>query len=202
MQLDIPAGDFAGYIFDLDGTLVDTMPLHYRAWDAALRRYGMKDAPEVDFFYSLAGLPALESAERYAHHYGLDADTAGMADYKERFYLGIAAGARRIGPVAAFAERVARTHPAAIATSGLRDGVGPVLAAAGLDDVFKIIITPADVPPGRGKPAPDMFLLAAARMGVPAEKCLVFEDGDAGIQGAVAAGMKVVHVPSRDCRTG
>ena len=71
------------------------------------------------------------------------------------------------------------------------------LRTSGLAALVAIVITPLDVPPGHGKPAPDMFLLAAQRMGVPAEQCLVFEDAVPGIQGAQAAGMSVVRVPSR-----
>jgi HAD superfamily hydrolase (TIGR01509 family) len=71
------------------------------------------------------------------------------------------------------------------------------LQRAGLDTLFRIVVTPADVPSSRGKPAPDMFLFAARRMGVAPERCLVFEDAEPGIVGARAAGMPVVLVPSR-----
>ncbi|MDR0901444.1 MAG: HAD-IA family hydrolase [Opitutaceae bacterium] len=197
MRLDIPSGDFAGYIFDLDGTLVDTMPMHYRAWDATLRHYGMRGELDVEFFYSLGGTPAPACMPIFEEHYGHTLDTEETVSHKERLFLGLLPGVRRIEPVAGFAERVAKTHPVAIATGGYRDTAIPSLTAASLIDVFKIIITPAEVAPGRGKPAPDMFLLAAERMGVPPEKCLVFEDAVPGIQAATAAGMQVVRVPSR-----
>ena len=104
---------------------------------------------------------------------------------------------RHIEPVVAFARRVALTHPIAIATGGQREIALPALKAAGLQDLFSIVVTPRDVGPGRGKPAPDMFLLAAEKMGVAAERCLVFEDAEPGIRAAQAAGMAVVRVPSR-----
>ncbi len=85
----------------------------------------------------------------------------------------------------------------AIATGGTPDVAFPSLKAAGLDDLFKIVVTPLDVAPGRGKPHPDMFLEAARRIGVPPEKCLVFEDAEPGMRAALAAGMQVVRVPSR-----
>ncbi len=197
MQLDIPSEDFAGYIFDLDGTLVDTMPLHYRAWDAAMRHYGMPGKLDDNLFYSLGGVPTLEVATRFAGHYGLTLDPDEASHYKESLFLALMPEVRRIAPVADFAERVAGTHPVAIATGGLLPVAIPALAAARLIDIFKIIITPAEVAPGRGKPAPDMFLLAAERMGVPPESCLVFEDAEPGIRAATAAGMNVVRVPSR-----
>jgi HAD superfamily hydrolase (TIGR01509 family) len=197
MQLDIPSGDFAGYIFDLDGTLVDTMPLHYRAWDAAMRHFGLPGKLDEDFFYSLGGIPTPEVATRFSKHYGLPLDPDETTRHKEGLFLALMPEVRRIAPVADFAVRVAGTHPVAIATGGVREVAIPALTAARLIDVFKIIITPADVAPGRGKPAPDMFLLAAERMGVPPEKCLVFEDAEPGIRAATAAGMKIVRVPSR-----
>ena len=95
------------------------------------------------------------------------------------------------------ARRVAALHPVAIVTGGTPEVVGPALAAAKLDHLFSIIVTPHDVPAGRGKPEPDMYLLAARRMGVAPADCLVFEDAEPGLVGARAAGMQVVHVQSR-----
>ena len=86
----------------------------------------------------------------------------------------------------------------AIVTGGMPDVARGSLKATGLDALFPIVVTPADVPAGRGKPAPDMFLLAARRMGVAPGRCLVFEDAEPGIVGARAAGMQIVRVPSRE----
>ncbi len=197
MQLDIPPGDFAGYIFDLDGTLVDTMPLHYLAWDEAMHGVGLKEKLNEDLFYSLGGVPTRHVAELIGQHYGLTLDPDAVMHAKELLYLKLVHQAEPIGPVVEFLKRMALTHPCAIATGGTPDVALPALDAAGLRGFFKVIITPLDVPPGRGKPAPDMFLLAAERMGVPANRCLVFEDAEPGIRAALAAGMQVVHVPSR-----
>lgn len=197
MQLDIPQGDFAGYIFDLDGTLVDTMPLHYLAWDEAMHAVGLQEKLSEDLFYSLGGVPTRRVAELIGMHYGLTVDPDAVMHNKELLYLKLVHQAEPIAPVVAFLERVASSHPCAIATGGTPDVALPALEAAGLRGFFKVIITPNDVPAGRGKPAPDMFLLAAKRMGVPPERCLVFEDAEPGIRAARAAGMLVVHVPSR-----
>ena len=197
MHLDIPRGEFAGYIFDLDGTLIDTMPLHYRAWARAMRDAGLKETLSEDLFYSLGGVPTHRVAELFAEHYGLAIDADRVMHEKELLYLELIPEVRLIEPVAAFARKIASTHPRAIATGGTPDIALPAIRAAKLDDIFQIVVTPLDVPIGRGKPCPDMFLLAAERMGVAPEKCLVFEDANPGIQGALAAGMKVVHVPSR-----
>lgn len=197
MHITIPPDEFAGYIFDLDGTLVDTMPLHYRAWDEAMRQFGLKQTLSEDFFYSLGGIPTLQVAELFGRHYGLKLDPAEVMHVKEQLYLRLIPEVKVIAPIADFARRIALTHPRAIATGGTPEIALPALESAGLRDIFDIVVTPLDVPVGRGKPAPDIFLVAAQRMGVPPEKCLVFEDAQPGIEGALAAGMKVVHVPSR-----
>jgi len=197
MKLDIPAGDFDAYIFDLDGTLVDSMPLHYRAWDAAMREFGLREKLDENLFYALGGVNSQAVASTFAKRYGLMLDPEKTMHVKEAMYLKLLPELKRIVPVANFAERVAKTHPVAIATGGFMDIAGPALKATGLDAIFKIVVTPADVAPGRGKPHPDMFALAAKRCGVNPKNCLAFEDAAPGIQAATAAGMKVVHVPSR-----
>jgi HAD superfamily hydrolase (TIGR01509 family) len=199
MQLDIPQGKFDGYIFDLDGTLVDTMPVHYKAWDEALHRFGLRETLSEDLFYSLGGVPTLRVAEIMGGHYGLKLDASEVTHQKEILYKTIllASEADVIEPVVAIARAVAERHPVAVVTGGAPDVAEAGLAAGGLQGLFKIIVTPVDVPPGRGKPAPDMFLLASKRMNVPPERCLVFEDAEPGMAAARAAGMAVVWVPSR-----
>jgi beta-phosphoglucomutase family hydrolase len=195
MKLDIPPGDFAGYIFDLDGTLVDTMPLHYRAWDEAMRAVGLRCPLDEELFYSLGGVPTLKVAELIAAHYKLTIDPHAVFDHKEALFKALQKDAKLIEPVVTIARRVAVTHPVSIASGGPRDIVRRSLELAGLASLFKVVVTPEDVV--RGKPAPDMFLLAAKKMGVAPGKCLVFEDAEPGMQAAVAAGMKFVRVPSR-----
>ena len=197
MRLDIPGGDFAGYLFDLDGTLIDTMPLHFESWREALRRCGLGRELEEDYFYSLGGVPTLLVARRIGEHYGVPLDAAKVERVKERIYLARLREATLITPVVKFARGVAATHPVAVVTGGMPEVAQQALTLTGLDALFRIVVTPADVPAGRGTPAPDMFLLAARRMGVPPERCLVFEDAEPGLAGARAAGMQVVHVPSR-----
>ena len=195
MQLDIPAGDFAGYIFDLDGTLIDTMPLHYRAWDAAMREAGLPHALDEDHFYSLGGVPTRRVAELFGEHYGLKLDPDLVFHAKEAFFSELQKDVRLIEPVVEFARRMSKTHPLSIASGGPRIIVERSLEITGLAPLFPVVVTADDVK--HGKPSPDMFLLAARNMGVTPTACLVFEDADPGIQGAKAAGMKVVRVPSR-----
>ena len=200
MQLDIPPGDFAGYIFDLDGTLIDTMPLHYRAWDAAMRQVGMRGTLDEDLFYSLGGVPTLRVAELLAQHYGLTIDPPAVFHDKEARFTALQAEAQLIEPVVAIARRVAKTHPVAIASGGPRVVVRRSLELAGLTSLFKVVVSADDVV--HGKPAPDMFLLAAKQMGVPAAGCLVFEDAEPGMRAAEAAGMQWVRVASRPKAAG
>jgi len=197
MQLDIPSGDFAGFIFDLDGTLIDSMPVHYRAWDAAMRRQGMPGTLDEDYFYALGGVHSERVAELFGERYGLKLDPVAVTHEKEMIYLEYLADVRVIDATVSFLKQIAPTHPRAIATGGMEEVAYPSLEKSGLRSFFDIVITPAQVAPGRGKPAPDMFLLAAERMGVRPAACLVFEDAAPGIQAAQAAGMQVVRVPSR-----
>ena len=196
MKLDIPDGDFDGYIFDMDGTLVDTMPLHFEAWDRALRVHGLKGRLDEDLFYSLGGVPTRRVAELLGAHYGLSLDPGLVFHEKEALFMASLPHVRLITPVVEFARRVAATHPVSVASGGPRDIVHRVLGFSGLAPLFPVVVTPEDV--SHGKPAPDMFLLAADRMGVKPGRCLVFEDAEPGIQAAEAAGMRWVHVASRD----
>ena len=195
MKIQIPEGDFEGYIFDLDGTLVDTMPLHYTAWEAALRKAGLKGSLDENLFYELGGVPSKKVAALLGKHHGLSLDPEAVYKDKEEVFKGSLQKLAVIAPVVEFARRVSKTRPVAIASGGTRDVVESTLTKTGLAPLFKVVVTADDVE--HGKPAPDMFLLAAKRMGVAPSKCLVFEDGKPGVKAAEAAGMKWVFVPSR-----
>ncbi|MBI2516607.1 MAG: HAD family phosphatase [Opitutae bacterium] len=198
MKLDIPPGDFAGYIFDCDGTLVDTMPLHYRAWAEAMRRAGLQEQLNEDLFYSFGGVPTRRVAELLGQHYGLSLDADRVFHEKEALFLEMESELEVIAPVVDFAREAAGRSPVSVASGGPKPIVRRTLDLMGLSPLFPILVTPEDVK--RGKPAPDMFLLAAEKMGVSPGACLVFEDAEPGIQAAEAAGMRWVHVPSRTMR--
>ncbi len=195
MVLDIPHGDFAAYLFDLDGTLIDSMPVHLKAWAIAMEHAGLRVPFDADYFYSLGGVPTFDSAVIYGEHYGLTIDPHAVVNEKEHLYLTLLDEVTLIEPVEAFARTVAATHPVAIVTGGGPEIAYPALDAAGLRSIFPVVVTPEDVAPGRGKPSPDMFLLAAKKLGVSPDRCLVFEDAVPGVEAAKAAGMQVVVVP-------
>jgi HAD superfamily hydrolase (TIGR01509 family) len=195
MQLKIPEGDFAGYIFDLDGTLVDTMPIHYAAWEAALRGAGLVGRLDENLFYELGGVPSRKVAALLGARHGLKLDPEKVYLEKEKLFKDSLQKLELVAPVIEFARRVSATHPVAIASGGTRDVVRSTLEKTGLAPLFPVVVTADDVQ--HGKPAPDMFLMAARLMGVPPGACLVFEDGQPGIEAAKAAGMQWVFVPSR-----
>ncbi len=192
MKLDIPAGDFAGYIFDCDGTLADSMPLHYRAWKAALEDYEA-DFPEA-MFYELGGVPTENIVTILNERHGLKMPPKATAAFKESLYLELLHEIQPITAVVEFARRFAGRVPVAVASGGHRGIVEKTLSSLGILDLFDAIVGAEDYL--NGKPAPDPFLEAARRLGVPSEKCLVFEDTQLGIDAAVAAGMRWVRVPS------
>jgi HAD superfamily hydrolase (TIGR01509 family) len=195
MKLDIPPGPFAGYIFDCDGTLVDTMPLHFRAWNEAMKRAGLPGELSEELFYSLGGMPTRKVAQVMADHYGLTINIDRVFHEKEELFLEMQSELRVIQPVVDFARKVHGTAPLSVASGGPRPVVVKTLELMGLADLFPVVVTPEDVV--HGKPEPDMFLLAAKKMGVAPGECLVFEDAEPGFRAAEAAGMLWVRVSSR-----
>jgi beta-phosphoglucomutase family hydrolase len=196
MQIKIPDGVFSGYIFDLDGTLVDTMPLHYTAWESALRKAGLQGRLDEELFYELGGVPSRKVAALLGQRHGLTLDPVTVYQDKEDAFKGSLQKLELILPVVEFARKVsAAGFPVSIASGGTRDVVTSTLLKTGLAPLFPVVVTADDVE--HGKPAPDMFLLAAQRMGVEPTACLVFEDGQPGMKAAEAAGMQWVFVQSR-----
>jgi len=191
MQVTWPQRDYAAYIFDCDGTLADTMPLHYRAWIRALRERGA-DFPE-DLFYQWGGKPTMKIVEELNALFGYSLTPAEVTHIKEQYYLQILDEVRPMEKVVEFARLQHGRVPLAVASGGHRDIVMAALEVIGILDVFDFVIGAEDYE--HGKPAPDPFLLAARRLGVPPEECLVFEDTENGAKAAIAAGMDYVIVP-------
>lgn len=195
MKLEIPEGDFEGYIFDCDGTLVDTMPLHFRAWERAMQLSGLQGRLSEELFYSMGGMPTRKVAQVLATHYGLTIDVEHVFHRKEALFLEMQDEMTVIEPVVDFARSLHGRAPMSVASGGPKPVVRKTLELMGLESLFPVIVTPEDVT--HGKPSPDMFLLAASLMGVKPERCLVFEDAAPGFEAAEAAGMKHVVVKSR-----
>ena len=191
MKLNLPAGSFRAYLFDCDGTVVDSMPLHYIAWKTSLAEWNCEY--EEKLFYSWGGRPIREIISLLNQMQGLNMPIEEVAVRKEALYLSLLP---QLKPIAEVIEHIDAQHgrlPMAIVSGSRRDSVVGSLTATGLIDKFDTLVCAEDYK--RGKPAPDAFLLAAERLGVPPAECLVFEDTDLGIEAATAAGMASVKVP-------
>ncbi|MDO4410023.1 MAG: beta-phosphoglucomutase family hydrolase [Akkermansia sp.] len=193
-RVDLPEKKYDGYIFDLDGTLVDSMPLHFKAWRKALLEAGAPESVfQADEFYSCGGKSATDVVKFLNERYGLIMDAEATAANKRAIYLELlqTEGMQPIKEVMDFVYSLGDA-PKAIATGSALPGACSTLKSAGLEGVFELILTPDDVK--HGKPAPDMFLLAAEKLGVDPTKCVVFEDALPGMTAAAAAGMDCVVV--------
>lgn len=195
--MQLPERDFDAYIFDCDGTLADTMGLHYDAWKMALEPHGA-DLPE-DLYYSWGGRPTREIVEALNEMQGLFMDPEAMTHHKEGLYHSLLPEVRVIEPVVAFARKMHGKRPLAVASGGGRKAVTATLESLGLIHLFDAIVTSEDYV--NGKPSPDPYLEAAKRLGVQASGCLVFEDTEIGRQSALAAGMECVLVPGPGTRS-
>jgi len=179
-----------GLIFDCDGTLADTMPLHWRAWQMVTQRHGLH-FPE-DRFYSLGGIPSRDILKTLAKEQGRSLDHLAVAHEKEEAYLPLMA---QVEPIHAVLEIVKANHgkiPLAVASGGTEKIIGQVLDHLKIRHLFDAIVTSEMVK--NQKPAPDIFLEAARRISVESEFCRAYEDTDLGLQAIRAAGMEAVDV--------
>ena len=180
-----------GLIFDCDGTLADTMPLHYLAWRETVQARDA-DFPEK-LFYELAGVPSERIVEILNETFGYRLDPKQTAEAKEYLFLETyLPQAQPIEPVVAIARKYKGQLPMAVATGAVQAVVQLNLKAIGLADFFDTVVAADDV--ARGKPAPDTFLEAARRLKVAPRYCQVFEDSDLGLEAARRAGMLGVDV--------
>jgi len=198
MKLNLPAGSFRAYLFDCDGTLVDSMPLHYQAWQKSLAEYGGEY--EEELFYAWGGRPIREIIRLLNEMQGLEMPVEQVAERKEALYHQLLPTLKPIPEVIEHLDLQHGRLPMAVVSGSRRSSVTASLRAVGLLDKFDTLICAEDYK--RGKPAPDAFLLAAERLGVAPEDCLVFEDTDLGIEAATAAGMLSVKVPQPMERVG
>ena len=189
MMISVAPG-IKGLIFDCDGTLADTMPIHIAAWCDSFAAHGVS-CPE-DFIQSVTGMPAEKIVavfnQRYHHHI----DALAFAAEKNRRARERLSEAAPIDPVVDIVRRCRGILPMAVASGGTRDNVFLTLDVLGLADCFETIITADD--PVKPKPDPDIFLEAARRMRVAPSHCQVFEDGDAGLEAARKAGMVATDI--------
>jgi len=179
-----------GLIFDCDGTLADTMPLHWRAWQVITTRHKLH-LPEARF-YELGGVPSRDILKMLSQEQGIPLDHLAVAREKESEYLPLVAQIEPIKVVVAIVRENHGKVPLAVASGGTHKIIELVLGHLGIREFFDAIVTSEDV--ANQKPAPDIFLTAARRIGVPPQLCRAYEDTDLGMQAIRAAGMEAVDV--------
>jgi len=187
LRFEPPIRRYAGYIFDCDGTLADTMPLHFRAWREALATAGAHFEFTWELFMSRAGMSLEKTVLELSVQFDVPLDALMVAQQHRSIYGKLETQVRAVPGVVEFAREVSAFAPVSVASGSIRQNVLSSLVSIGAKDLFSVVITPEDVT--HGKPDPEMFLLAAQRMGVASKDCLVLEDGALGIEAARRAGM-------------
>jgi beta-phosphoglucomutase family hydrolase len=177
-------------IFDCDGTLADTMPLHWLAWQTVLKRYGLEFSEER--FYQLGGVPSRDIFKMLSAEQDRPLDHLAAAREKDAAYIPFLPEVRPIEPVVKIVLENAGKLPMAVASGGVQEHVNQVLTHLGIRQFFAAVVTSESV--ARQKPAPDIFLEAARRLGVPPQYCRAYEDTDLGLQAIRAAGMEAIDV--------
>lgn len=179
-----------GLIFDCDGTLADTMPFHWKAWQRVLLRHRLH-LPE-ERFYALGGVPSRDILRMLSQEQGIDLDPLEVAKEKEAAYLPYISQVAPIRLVVEIALENAGKLPMAVASGGSRPIINQVLEHLEIRHLFQAVVTNEDIV--HQKPAPDIFLEAARRLGVSPAACRAYEDTDIGLQSIRAAGMEAVDV--------
>lgn len=179
-----------GLIFDCDGTLVDTMPIHFKAWSSTTKVHGLV-FPE-DRFYALGGVSPFEVLRILSSEQGVEVDPEAVTREKESRYMELIAEADEIPEVMQIVRENHGKIPMAVASGGTPETVEGILDHCGIRHYFDAIVTSEDVE--KPKPAPDTFLEAARRINVAPEKCRAYEDADMGMKAILAAGMDAVDV--------
>jgi beta-phosphoglucomutase family hydrolase len=182
--------EIKGLIFDCDGTLADTMPLHWHAWQIVTQRHNLH-FPE-DRFYSFGGVPSRDILKLLAQEQGRSLDHIAVAHEKEEMYLPLIAGAEPIHAVVEIAKANHGIIPMAVASGGTQQIILQVLEHLKIRHLFDAVVTSEMVK--HQKPAPDIFLEAARRIGVEPEFCRAYEDTELGLTAIRAAGMEAVDV--------
>ena len=182
--------DTKALIFDLDGTLADTMPIHLEAWKKTGKLEGFTFTDEQ--FWATAGVPSFKILEDLNEQFGLTMDPWKVTEKKEDIFLDLLDKVQPIQPVVDIVHTYHGKLPMAVGTGGIIKIATFLLETLKIDSFFEILVTSEDV--SRYKPHPETFLKCAEHMGVDPQLCQVFEDGDPGIKAAKDGGMQVVDV--------
>lgn len=178
-------------MFDCDGTIADSMPLHYVAWRNVLAEWGCEF--DEDIFYAWGGMPVKEIISTLNQRHGLTMPIEEVSRRKEEAYYAALPELRAVPEVLEHIEDHFGQIPFAVVSGSTKDSVVASLESLKILDRFDILVCAGDYE--KSKPDPEPFLTAARRLGVAPESCLVFEDTEMGVQAATAAGMASVKVP-------
>ncbi len=192
-MLKLPQGEFRAYLFDCDGTLADSMPLHFRAWQTTLEPWGCPFPEEQ--FYAWGGVPTAQIFQRLNVQHQLRMPVEELVHVREAHFMALLPELKPVAEVLAHFEAVEGKLPIGVVSGGSRATVIDTLERIGLAGRYQTLVAAEDC--RQGKPHPEPFLTAAQRLGVAPEHCLAFEDAELGIQSAEAAGMRWVRVPLR-----
>ncbi|MET9889520.1 HAD family phosphatase [Streptomyces sp. NPDC006465] len=181
-------------IFDLDGTLVDSEPNYFEAGRRTLAGQGVTDFTWAEH-ERYVGISTQETIALWKERYGLTAPLDTLLAEKNRRYLELARASTPVYPeMRTFVELLAAAGvPMAVASGSSPEAIDAILAGTGLASRFTTVVSADEV--AHGKPAPDVFLEAARRLGAAAADCVVLEDAAPGAAAAHAAGMRCVAVP-------
>lgn len=184
------------FLFDCDGTIVDSMPLHHRAWQETLSKWNC-DFP-VELHERWAGRPTNQIVEMLNAERGLSLSPEDVARSKEEIYFSLLPQLQPIPAVIDIIRAYRGIVPFAVVSGSRRKSIARSLGQVGLAESFDLILGAEDYV--KGKPDPECFLTAAAKLNVAPADCLVFEDGALGLQAAKAAAMKAIVVNPRTGR--
>lgn len=191
----MPPVHIKGLIFDLDGTLADTMPIHLKAWKQTGDVYQVTITDKM--INDRAGTPTIQVIEELSNLHGWQIDPYHFRLKKNEIYLDVKKKNGQIQPIMPVLE-VARKYkdliPMAIGTGSIKRNAELALQELGVKDWFQALVTADDIE--QHKPHPDTFLKCSELIGIPPHECMVYEDGMMGVQAALAAGMSVIHIES------
>ncbi len=183
-------GNIKGLIFDCDGTLVDSMPLHMKAWQEAFKQFNKRY--DENFLFSLKGMKETEIIDLYNEEFHTSIEPEKIVKAKHEYFIRHISDVKPIKSVVEIAKSYYGKLPLAVVSGSVKEIVHSELKVVGIHDLFDTILTADD--PFKPKPDPEIFFAAASRLNIQPKDCLVFEDGDPGLDAAAKAGMQTIDV--------
>ena len=180
-----------GAIFDLDGVIVETVPLHFKAWRRMFNQYG-KDFTFQDYKEKVDGIPRMDGARAILHQLSKE-ELEKAASKKQEYFLDLLEkeGVKIYESTLDLIDKLKKNNTKVAVISSSKNCLH-ILKKAGIINLFKVIITGNDIK--RGKPNPDVFLLAALRLNLEPKQCIVFEDAVLGVEAAKRADMICIGI--------